>query len=111
MGFLAGRKALVVGVASNRSIAWGIARAMHREGAEIALTYQNDKLKGRVEKLAAELGSEFVLPCDVTDDAQIEAVFAALGEHWGGLDILVHSVAFAPREALEGRYIDSVTRE
>ncbi len=111
MGFLAGRKALVVGVASNRSIAWGIARAMHREGAEIALTYQNDKLRGRVEKLAAELSSELVLPCDVTDDAQIEAVFAALGEHWGGLDILVHSVAFAPREALEGRYIDSVTRE
>ncbi len=111
MGFLAGKKALIVGVASNRSIAWGIAQAMRREGAEIALTFQNDKLKGRVEKLALELGSEIVLPCDVADDDQIAAVFEALGERWDGLDILVHSVAYAPREALEGSYIDSVTRE
>ena len=111
MGFLAGKKALIVGVASNRSIAWGIAQAMRREGAEIALTFQNDKLKGRVEKLALELGSEIVLPCDVADDDQIAAVFEALAERWDGLDILVHSVAFAPREALEGSYIDSVTRE
>ena len=111
MGFLAGKKALIVGVASNRSIAWGIAQAMRREGADIALTFQNDKLKGRVEKLALELGSEIVLPCDVADDDQIAAVFEALAERWDGLDILVHSVAFAPREALEGSYIDSVTRE
>ncbi|WJW74492.1 enoyl-ACP reductase [Thiohalobacter sp. IOR34] len=111
MGFLAGKRALIVGLASNRSIAWGIARAMHREGAELAFTYQNDKLKGRVEKMAAELGSDICLPCDVASDAEIEAVFENLGTRWDGLDIIVHSVAFAPRSALEGSYIDSVSRE
>ena len=111
MGFLTGKRALIVGLASNRSIAWGIAQAMHREGAEIALTYQNDKLKGRVEKMAAEVGCDIVLPLDVTSDEQIEAVFEDLGRHWDGLDIIVHSVAYAPREALEGSYIDGVTRE
>ncbi|HSH30906.1 MAG TPA: enoyl-ACP reductase [Thiohalobacter sp.] len=111
MGFLAGKRALIVGLASNRSIAWGIAQAMQREGAELALTYQNDKLQGRVEKMAGELGARITLPLDVSSDEQIDNVFTELGKHWDGLDILVHSVAFAPREALEGAYVDSVTRE
>lgn len=111
MGFLAGKRALIVGLASNRSIAWGIAQAMQREGAELALTYQNDKLQGRVEKMAGELGSSITLPLDVSSDEQIDNVFTELGRHWDGLDILVHSVAFAPREALEGSFVDSVTRE
>lgn len=111
MGFLAGKKALIVGVASNRSIAWGIANAMHREGAELAFTYQTEKLKPRVEKFAEQLGSEIVLPCDVHSDEQIDAVFSELENFWDGYDILVHSVAFAPREELEGLYLDSVTRE
>jgi enoyl-[acyl-carrier protein] reductase I len=111
MGFLAGKRALIVGVASNRSIAWGIAQAMRREGAELALTYQNDKLQGRVEKMAAELGSTLTLPCDVESDAAIEAVFHQLGQHWDGLDIVVHSVAYAPREALEGDFLEGISRE
>lgn len=112
MGFLSGKRALIVGVANNKSIAYGIAKQMHEQGAEIALTYQNDKLKSRVEKIAEELGSNIVLPLDVTDDAQIDNVFAELGKHWSdGLDILVHSVAFAPREELEGRMIDASTRD
>lgn len=111
MGFMQGKKVLIVGVASNRSIAYGIAQAMHREGAELAFTYQGEKLKERVEKFAAEFGSNIVLPCDVASDEQIEAVFAALGERWDGLDGIVHSVAFAPREALEGDYVSATTRE
>ncbi len=111
MGFMQGKKALVVGVASNRSIAWGIAKAMHREGAEIALTYQGDKLKGRVEKLAAELGSEITIPCDVSSDEEIRNTFKRLSTHWDGLDCLVHSVAFSPKGELDGRFVDSVTRE
>jgi enoyl-[acyl-carrier protein] reductase I len=111
MGFLQDKRALIVGVASNRSIAYGIAEAMAREGAEIALTYQNDKLKERVEKLAGELGARIVLPCEVTSDEEIDALFAALGQRWDGLDIIVHSVAFAPRAALEGDYLDAVTRD
>ncbi len=111
MGFLEGKKALITGVASNRSIAWGIAKAMHREGAEIALTYQNEKLKPRAEKFAAELGSDIILPCDVSSDEEIANVFTELGKHWDGLDILVHAIAFAPREELAGEYLDSVTRE
>jgi enoyl-[acyl-carrier protein] reductase I len=111
MGFLAGKRALIVGVASNRSIAWGIARAMHREGAELAFTYQNEKLRPRVEKFAEECGSHIALPCDVESDEQIEALFAALQTPWDGLDILVHSVAHAPQEALQGTYVDSITRE
>ena len=111
MGFLAGKRALIVGVAGERSIATGIAHAMHREGASIAYTYQNDKLKQRVESLAAETGGGPALPCDVASDAEIAAVFADLGARWDGLDILVHSVAFAPREELAGSYIDAVTRE
>ncbi|HEY5719553.1 MAG TPA: enoyl-ACP reductase [Gammaproteobacteria bacterium] len=111
MGFLNGKKALIVGVASERSIAWGIAQAMQREGAELALTYQNDKLKGRVEKLAAEVGARQVLPLDVAYDAQIEDLFTALGAAWGGLDVIVHAVAYAPREQLVGSYADVIDRE
>ena len=111
MGFLTGKKALITGVASNRSIAWGIAQAMHREGAELAFTYQNERLKERVEEFAAQCGASLVLPCEVQEDTEIDALFAALGERWGGLDILVHSLAFAPREELAGGYLDSVTRE
>ena len=111
MGFLAGKRALIVGVASNRSIAWGIAQAMRREGADLALTYQNDKLQPRVEKMAAELGSAITLPCDVESDADIAAVFEGLGQHWDGLDIIVHSVAYAPREALEGDFLQGISRE
>lgn len=111
MGFLRGKRILIVGLASNRSIAWGIAQAMHREGAELAFTYQNEKLKGRIEKMAGECGSEITAECDVSRDDQIEAVFQYLAQHWGHLDGIVHSVAFAPRESLEGSYVDSVTRE
>ena len=111
MGFLQGKCALIVGVASNRSIAYGVAKAMHREGAELAFTYQTEKLKSRVDEVAAECGSSVVLPLDVADDAQIEQAFRALGERWDGLDCIVHSVAFAPREQLEGTYVDAVSRE
>lgn len=111
MGFLSGKKALIVGVANNKSIAYGIAKQMHEQGAEIALTYQTEKLKSRVEKVAAELGSNIVLPLDVTSDEQIDNVFTELKKSWDGLDILVHSVAFAPREELEGRMIDASTRD
>jgi enoyl-[acyl-carrier protein] reductase I len=111
MGFLQGKKALIVGLASNRSIAWGIAEAMRREGAELAFTYQNDKLKPRVEKMAEDCGSNLAFPCDVSSDEQIESVFSGLQSTWDGLDIIVHSVAFAPREALEGGYLDNVSRE
>jgi enoyl-[acyl-carrier protein] reductase I len=112
MGFLTGKRALIVGVASQRSIATGIAEAMHREGAELAFTYQTEKLRSRVEDCAAEYGgSKIILPCDVADDAQIDAVFAELGKHWDKFDILVHSVGFAPREAIEGGFLDGLTRE
>ena len=111
MGFLQNKRALITGVASNRSIAWGIAAAMHREGAELAFTCQGDKLRGRVEKLAAQVDSSIVVECDVSDDQQIEQAFSTLDQHWDGFDILVHSIAYAPREALEGSYVDSVTRE
>ncbi len=111
MGFLQGKKVLIVGVASNRSIAYGIAKAMHREGAELAFTYQGEKLQERVEKFAAEFDSSIVLPLDVSSDEQIVAVFDGLGQHWDGLDGIVHSVAFAPRDALDGDYVDATTRE
>ena len=111
MGLLEGKRALVVGVASNRSIAWGIAQAMRREGAELAFTYQNEKLRGRVEKFAAELDSEIVVPCDVAQDSEIQQVFEKLDDYWDHLDILVHSVAYAPKEQLEGGYLESVTRD
>lgn len=111
MGFLAGKRALIVGVASERSIASGIAKAMHREGAALAFTYQNDRLKERVEKLAATLGSDITLACEVTSDEQINDAFVQLGQRWDGLDIVVHAVAYAPREELEGSFIDVTTRE
>jgi enoyl-[acyl-carrier protein] reductase I len=111
MGFLSGKRALIVGLASNRSIAWGVAQAMLREGAELAFSYPNDKLGERVTKMAAECDSGIVLPCDVSSDAEIENLFVELGKRWDGLDILVHSVAFAPGDQLAGDYLDCVTRE
>jgi enoyl-[acyl-carrier protein] reductase I len=111
MGFLTGKKALIVGVASNRSIAWGIAEAMAKQDCEIALTYQNEKLKKRVDKCAMLCNSNIVIPCDVGTDSGIEETFDELKKHWDNFDILVHSVAFAPREALEGNYIEATTRE
>ena len=111
MGFMTGKRALIVGVATERSIAWGIAEAFKREGAELAFTYANDKLRERVEPLAQSVGSDLVLPLDVTKDNEIDAVFATLRQRWGHLDIVVHAVAFAPREALAGRFTASTTRE
>ncbi|WP_339843512.1 enoyl-ACP reductase FabI [uncultured Halopseudomonas sp.] len=113
MGFLSGKRVLIVGVASKLSIASGIASAMHREGAELAFTYQNDKLKDRVEKFAAEWGSgpELCFPCDVADDSQIEEAFAQLAKKWDGLDCIVHSVGFAPGDQLDGDFTDVTTRE
>ena len=111
MGFLAGKRIMVVGIASNRSIAYGIAKAMHREGAELALTYQNDRLKKRVDKIAAELGSSIVIPCDVASDENIDATINELKTHWDSMDGVVHAVAFAPKEQLEGSIVDNTTRE
>jgi len=111
MGFLAGKRALIVGVATERSIAWGIAQAMHREGAELAFTYLNDKLKERVVPLAESVGSRLTMPMDVTRDSEIDAGFDLLKREWGHLDIVVHSVAYAPREALAGTYIEGTTRD
>ena len=111
MGFMAGKRALIVGLASNRSIAWGIAQAFAREGAELAFTYQNDKLKSRVEKMAAELGSSMIFPLDVAHDAEIDALMESISKEWDGFEVLVHSVGFAPRDQLAGSYIESVTRE
>ncbi len=111
MGFLSGKKALITGVASDRSIATGIAEAFKREGAELAFTYQGERLKSRVEEFAASCGSKIVLPLDVVEDAQIAEVMSELQKAWGGLDVLIHSIGFAPREQLQGRYLDAVTRE
>jgi len=111
MGFLAGKRALIVGLLSNRSIAYGIAEAMKREGAELAFTYQTEKFEDRVTKLAADFDSSIVFPCDVSDDAQVEALFSSLKQHWDGVDIIIHSVAFVPKEALAGNYLESVSRE
>lgn len=111
MGFLAGKRALIVGVASNRSIAWGIAEAMHEQGAELAFTYQTEKLLSRVQAIAEQTGSSIILPCDVASDDQIHDLFSELKKHWDSYDILVHSVGFAPREQLEGDYMDVIDRE
>lgn len=111
MGFLQDKRILIVGIASNRSIAWGVAEAMHREGAELALTYQTDKLKKRVDDAAEKFGAKIVLPLDVSDDGQIAELFAALEREWGHLDGIVHSVGFAPRDHLEGSYLDNLTRD
>ena len=112
MGFLNNKKILVTGLLSNRSIAYGIARAAKREGAELAFSYAGgDKIRDRVVQLAADFDSEMVFPCDVGDDEEITRLFSTLGERWQGLDGLVHSIAFAPREALAGDYLESVSRE
>jgi enoyl-[acyl-carrier protein] reductase I len=111
MGFLQDKRVLVTGVASNRSIAWGVAQAMHRQGAQLAFSYQTDKLKGRAEEMAAQCGSDLVVELDVGSDAQIEGAFAQLAARWDGLDAIVHSIGFAPREQLEGNYVDAVTRD
>ena len=110
MGFLADRKILITGVLSNRSIAYGVARACQREGAELAFTYVNDDLKDRVVKIAAEFGSVPVLKCDVARDEDIDALFTTLKSEWGALDGLLHSIAFAPREALAGDFLESLSR-
>jgi enoyl-[acyl-carrier protein] reductase I len=110
MGFLAGKKILVTGVISNRSIAFGIAKAARREGAEIALTYQNERFKERVTDMARELGSDLALQCDVASDQEIEALFKQLSARWDGLDGLVHAIAFAPREAIEGDFLEGISR-
>ena len=99
MGFLQGKRALITGIASDRSIASGIAESMHRQGAELAFTYQTDKLRSRVEKAAGACGSDIVLPLDVAEDAQIASCFDQLGQRWDGFDILVHAIAYAPRGA------------
>jgi len=111
MGFLAGKKVLIVGIASKLSIATGIAHAFHREGAEIALTYQNEKLKKRVETFGEQWNCSIILPCDVADDAQIEQVFEEIAKQWDGIDIIVHSVGYAPAHELNGDYVDVTTRE
>ncbi len=106
-----GKRVLIVGLASNRSIAWGIAQAMHREGAELAFTFQNDKLQSRVEDMAGQCNSNVCIECDVSHDEHITNVFKEIGKHWDGLDGIVHSVAFAPREALDGDYVEATTRD
>src|ERR1700692_4805063 len=111
MGFLAGKRILLTGLLSNRSIAYGIAQACKREGAELAFTYVGERFKDRVTEFAAEFGSELVFPCDVAEDAQIDALFASLKEHWSTLDGVVHSIGFAPREAIAGDFLDGMTRE
>ena len=110
MGFLDGKKALVSGVASNRSIAYGVAKCLHREGAELAFTYQTEKLKPRVEKVASEFGSPICIPLDVTDDQNIIDAFSQLKKSWNNFDIMIHSLAFAPTEELKGSFVESVTR-
>ena len=111
MGFLADKKILITGILSNRSIAYGVAHACRREGANLAFTYVNDELKERVVKIAEEFGPVPVLPCDVTKDDDIDALFASLGREWGTLDGLLHAIAYAPREALSGDFVDATTRE
>ncbi|MEZ0288030.1 MAG: enoyl-ACP reductase [Methylophilus sp.] len=111
MAFLAGKKILIAGLLSNRSIAYGIAAAMKRQGAELAFTYQVDKHENRVRDLAADFESTVVLPCDVAEDAQIDNLFVELAKVWDGLDGLVHSIAFVPKVALAGDYLDNISRE
>jgi len=111
MGFLSGKKILVTGLLSNRSIAYGIAKTARREGAELAFTYQNERFKERVVDMARELGSAIALPCEVTSDAEIDGLFKELKKHWEGLDGLVHAIGFAPREAIAGDFLDGISRE
>ena len=111
MGFLDNKKILITGLLSNRSIAYGVAKACHREGATLAFTYQSERFQERISKFAEEFGSTLVFPCDVTSDQEINDLFAALASHWDGLDGLVHSIAYAPRENLEGDFFQGLTRE
>lgn len=111
MGFLANKRILITGMISNRSIAYGTAVAMHREGAELAFSYQGERIRDRVVELAKEFGSELVLPCDVSNDAEIEQLFAELGKKWDKFDGFVHAIAYAPREALAGDFLDGLSRE
>ncbi len=111
MGFLSGKKALIIGLASNRSIAYAIAKAFHEQGCELAFTYQNERLKERVENMAAEFNSNLVYPCDVAHDSEINTLFKQLKTHWNQLDTLVHSVAYAPADQIGGDYIENATRE
>jgi len=111
MGFLTGKKVLIAGLISNRSIAYGIAQAMHREGAELAFTYQDEKFKERITEMAGTWGSKMIFPCDVASDGQIDTTFNELSKQWNQLDILVHSIAYAPADQLEGDYLEKVNRE
>jgi enoyl-[acyl-carrier protein] reductase I len=111
MGFLSGKRILLTGLLSNRSIAYGIAKACKREGAELAFTYVGERFEGRIKDFAQEFGSQLVFPCDVGDDAQISALIDGLRQHWDGLDGLVHSIGFAPREAIAGDFLDGLSRE
>jgi enoyl-[acyl-carrier protein] reductase I len=111
MGFLANKRILVTGMLSSRSIAYGVARAMHREGAELAFTYQGERVKERVVDMAREFGSELVFPCDVSSDTEIEKLFTDLSKPWPKFDGFVHAIAFAPREALDGEFLDGFSRE
>jgi enoyl-[acyl-carrier protein] reductase I len=106
-GLMAGKRGLIMGVANDRSIAWGIAKAVSDHGAELAFTYQGDALKKRVEPLAASIGCDFVMPCDVTDNGSMEELFAEVEKRWGRLDFLVHAIAFADKDELKGRYVDT----
>jgi len=111
MGFLQDKKILITGMISHRSIAYGIATAAKREGAALAFTYQNESVKQRVLRLSKEFGTELILPCDVASDQEIDQLFASLGKHWDGLDGIVHSIAYAPKEQLDNDYLDTVTRD
>lgn len=107
VGLMAGKKGLIMGVANERSIAWGIAKAAHNAGAELAFTYQGEALEKRVRPLATSIGCEQLYPCDVTDDASIDATFVALRQKWGELDFVVHAIAFSDKEELKGLYLDT----
>ena len=111
MGFLANKRILITGLLSKHSIAYGIAKACHREGAKLAFTYQNERFLDRISKFSAEFESTLIYPCDVGDDAQIDAVFSELAKEWDGLDGLVHSIAYAPTESIEGDFLDGISRE
>ncbi len=111
MGFLANKRILITGMLSNRSIAYGVAKAMRREGAELAFTYQGERIRDRVSELAREFDSELLFPCDVANDTEIDQLFADLGKHWDKFDGFVHSIAFAPREALAGEFLEGFSRE
>ena len=111
MGFLADKKILITGLLSKHSIAYGIAKACHREGAQLAFTYQNERFEDRIKKFAAEFGSDITIPVDVSSDEQIDNLFVELGKRWDGLDGLVHSIAYAPTEAIEGDFLNGISRD